>query len=262
MMKMCDKVEGMTLEQVDKIMEFIDREVVEGVKIDFFGGEPLLRFDLIRHVVEKYPMLDYGLSTNAILLTDEMVEFFKKHKDSVLVQLSLDGTVATQIKNRGQCPDYGLIKRVLNETQSTVRMVVDDPWKLHHDVEFIVGLGAKIIKVGIPIFKVNSAGYKGIFLDQLEEAKTKFPGIKIEPDSMSCEQACYATNTHIAFSPNGDIYPCDIFYFKNMFKIGDITTGIDKEAIRKFQEDVKDSFDPDVPCLAHKMFMKDSWINQ
>lgn len=61
----------------------------------FFGGEPLLRFDLICHTIqyvkEKHPdeEIYYSITTNGTLLNDEIVQLFKENRFSVLV--SLDG---------------------------------------------------------------------------------------------------------------------------------------------------------------------------
>ncbi len=63
--------------------------------ITFYGGEPLLRFDLIKDVVELiktyglYEKYQYSLTTNGILLTDEVLEYFVQNNISILV--SLDG---------------------------------------------------------------------------------------------------------------------------------------------------------------------------
>ena len=67
----------------------------EKTTLIFFGGEPLLKFNLIRYTVsfiEKLGLLDnfsYSITTNGTLVTPEIASFFKKYKFSVLV--SMDG---------------------------------------------------------------------------------------------------------------------------------------------------------------------------
>src|ERR1035441_7277770 len=59
----------------------------EDIEIDFFGGEPLLEFPLLKEItlnLEADPRYDprrvkVGLATNGTLLTLEMLEFFKRH---------------------------------------------------------------------------------------------------------------------------------------------------------------------------------------
>ncbi len=64
------------------------------VSITFFGGEPLLKFKLIKSIVEyaeaTYPgRFTYQLITNGCLMRPEMYDFFKKHRFSFI--WSLDG---------------------------------------------------------------------------------------------------------------------------------------------------------------------------
>ena len=73
------------------------------VNFQFFGGEPLLQFNLMEKMAE-YLKRNYderfGLSlfTNGTLISDEVVDFFRENK--VFVTLSIDGSKATQDKNR------------------------------------------------------------------------------------------------------------------------------------------------------------------
>ncbi len=69
-----------------------------GRTVTFYGGEPLLEFDLLQHCVayaERYSretgreMPRFSLTTNGTLLTDEILHFFVEHDFSVLI--SLDG---------------------------------------------------------------------------------------------------------------------------------------------------------------------------
>ena len=69
-----------------------------GGTITFYGGEPLLEFDLIRHLVlfaEAYyhsigkEQLSFSITTNGTLLSDEIIHFLVEHKFSIFV--SIDG---------------------------------------------------------------------------------------------------------------------------------------------------------------------------
>lgn len=71
--------------------------VKKKVMIGFYGGEPLLKFDLIRDIVEYSQekcessddfYFEYIMTTNGILL-DRYIDFFVKHKFSLMI--SLDG---------------------------------------------------------------------------------------------------------------------------------------------------------------------------
>ena len=76
------------------------------IKIEFQGGEPLLNFDLIRHIVpfaecaavaaEKE--VDFVITSNLALLTEDILDFCREH--SVLLSTSLDGPADLHNKNR------------------------------------------------------------------------------------------------------------------------------------------------------------------
>ena len=66
------------------------------ITLGFYGGEPLLRFDLIKYCVEyiegivEGKEIMYAITTNGTLLSDEVVDFLAQHH--VLLSISLDGS--------------------------------------------------------------------------------------------------------------------------------------------------------------------------
>lgn len=73
--------------------------------ICFFGGEPLLRWDeiiipAIEYIAQTYPKtgFTFQITTNGTLLTEDKIEFIKKHNIGVLT--SIDGAATTQNYNR------------------------------------------------------------------------------------------------------------------------------------------------------------------
>lgn len=74
------------------------------VYIGFYGGEPLLEFDMLEELVlfaEKElagKKINYTLTTNAVLLTDRIIEFFIQHHIDIMI--SLDGSKESHDKNR------------------------------------------------------------------------------------------------------------------------------------------------------------------
>lgn len=67
----------------------------EFINIYFYGGEPLLKYELIKQVVEYVicrihtKEINFHITTNASLLSDDIVRFFVKYKFKV--SISLDG---------------------------------------------------------------------------------------------------------------------------------------------------------------------------
>ena len=78
------------------------------LKIEFFGGEPLLEFDVIKEVTEWIVNGDFGVkyelcvTTNGSLLDEQKMNWFTKYRDYIHIILSVDGSVEMQEENRGK----------------------------------------------------------------------------------------------------------------------------------------------------------------
>ena len=76
------------------------------IEISFIGGEPLIRFDLIKQIYEYVnghkgnQQVTFSASTNGTLLNDEMKKWFSLHKDNFILGLSIDGEPNSQNHNR------------------------------------------------------------------------------------------------------------------------------------------------------------------
>ena len=96
----------MTPENMDKTIDFILDGPAGSVVIEFSGGEPLIRFDLLKRAIlraedvaiRKNKEVFFSLISNGSLLTDEIIDFFYKHK--VGICLSLDGPKGLHDSNR------------------------------------------------------------------------------------------------------------------------------------------------------------------
>ena len=77
------------------------------ISIDFMGGEPFMNFALIKEIVEwleqgaiNVPWVCFA-TTNATLLTDEIKNWLREHKNSLVLSASYDGSSEMQSTNRG-----------------------------------------------------------------------------------------------------------------------------------------------------------------
>ena len=79
----------------------------DGLAINLFGGEPLLRFKMIKSFCEWLWELDtkvkytVSITSNGTLLTADKRDWFRRHKDKISLRLSIDGNSSTQLLNRG-----------------------------------------------------------------------------------------------------------------------------------------------------------------
>lgn len=85
--------------------ELSDCDSYDAVYIDLFGGEPFLRFSVLREIVAYVSGFHLGnvhfvTSTNGTLIHGEIADWLKDHKDIIDVGLSIDGTKAMQNVNR------------------------------------------------------------------------------------------------------------------------------------------------------------------
>ena len=77
------------------------------LKVEFFGGEPLLKFDVIKEVTEWIAEQNFGINfelsvtTNGTLLTDEIKDWFRKYSHVIQIIMSVDGSEEMQRDNRG-----------------------------------------------------------------------------------------------------------------------------------------------------------------
>lgn len=92
------------LEKVEKYL-CIDDDF-DGLLIDFFGGEPLLRFDEIRQIVDfvhsrQWPKKHhFNVGTNLTLLDEQMKAWLASHRGCLTISTSLDGTKRAHDYNR------------------------------------------------------------------------------------------------------------------------------------------------------------------
>lgn len=134
----------MSFEVAKKSIDFFAEHSKEqnDVAIGFYGGEPLLRFDLIKQIVDYSEKVFMGkgilftLTTNGSLLNEEIVEFLEEHEFNLMI--SLDGPPEIHNKSRkfastgkGTFETIENNLRKINETHSdflkkcSVNVVVD-----------------------------------------------------------------------------------------------------------------------------------------
>ena len=84
-----------------------DSKDFDELEIDFMGGEPFMNFPLIKEIVEwleggviDIPFICFA-TTNATLLTDEIKNWLREHKQTINLGASYDGNSKMQSTNRG-----------------------------------------------------------------------------------------------------------------------------------------------------------------
>lgn len=94
----------MTFDTAKKAIDFANERTNEKFYIAFYGGEPLLNFELIKQSVEyaeqlvKGKELEFSMTTNAVLITEDIARYLAEHNFNVMV--SLDGPEEIHNENR------------------------------------------------------------------------------------------------------------------------------------------------------------------
>ena len=100
----CDNGKMMTEIVAEKSVDLALQSPNEYLSFEFQGGEPLLNFEVLKHIVlyteanKGDKTVEFNLVSNLSLLTDEIIDFLKEH--CVSVSTSLDGNQQIQNHNR------------------------------------------------------------------------------------------------------------------------------------------------------------------
>ena len=254
----------MTLETGKNAIDFLlensgDRKNLE---LDFFGGEPLMNFKVVKQIVEYARSREAGfnkkfrftITTNGLLLDDEKIEFINKEMSNVV--LSIDG--------RKEINDYF---RVLPNGQGCYDMILPKYQKLvagRGDKEYYVRgtFTNKNLDFSNDVFALYEAGFDQISIEPvvgegdeyaltekelsavfkeyenlanriLENEKNggkfNFFHFMIDLDQGPCAikrlRGCGCGNDYVAITPDGDIYPCHQFVGMEEYKMGNIDEG-------------------------------------
>ncbi len=108
-----ENLDNMSVNDADKAIQYLCKNYNYIEKISFFGEEPTLNYEIIKYISNKLKnninIGGYEITTNAVLICDDMLVFFKTHKFKIIV--SLDG------------PDYIHNKLRINGEHSKVRRI-------------------------------------------------------------------------------------------------------------------------------------------
>lgn len=117
----------LSLDSVVKTIDYLASRV-ERLSIFFHGGEPLLRFDLIRAVVDHVLRLpagsariSFGVQTNAALLDPDIADYLDEHRFSV--GISLDGHSEASNRLRTTHGAFSALAHVLRLLETNMEFV-------------------------------------------------------------------------------------------------------------------------------------------
>lgn len=247
----------------ENMKKIIDTEIKNKSKesiITFFGGEPLLKKDLIYDIVEyikskksKTKFL-YNMTTNGVLIDDEFVNFFENN-DFISLSISIDGAADSQNENRitknGKAT-YELVAQNAKKMLSKSEIVVAVPVVTKNNVRYLYQNLCNLIEIGFKKigfqfdFTANWTDEDlSIIKDEFEKISQKYIErmrneneihlIEIDEkirtyidDKMDCNNNCSVGLRNVNVGTDGNIYPCMQFMYDEEYVIGNCNDGIDK----------------------------------
>lgn len=256
----------MPIEVAKKAIDFLIEESNNhyNLDIDFFGGEPLLNWDLVKETVkyakskeEKYnKKFNFTLTTNGVLLDDDKIDFLNENMKNVV--LSLDGRKEKHDEFRKTLSGKGSFDTIVPKFQNFVKKRGDKEYYMRgtftannldftEDIKTYLDLGFDRTSLEPVVGDPNSDfalkdEHLPIIFDQYEKlADMLIEGIDknkefvfyhymIDLDNGPCVHkrisGCGSGTEYMAVTPTGDLYPCHQFVGNKDFIIGDLVQGI------------------------------------
>jgi uncharacterized protein len=201
--------------------------------ITHFGGEPTLCFELMRTLTEyaedraaaKGVELEFGMTTNGLLLDEPMVAYLAEHRVKAL--LSIDGLAATHDRYRRDHRGRGSYARVIEGLR---RLKVVQPWvgakmtvmpseahRLYDNVLGLYALGVNQFIIGHATGLIWSEAEMAAYEQGLRRLWRWYhadprPKARIgefdEPDERTGYYGCQAGRNSISVAANGDVLAC------------------------------------------------------
>ncbi|MCF7862343.1 radical SAM protein [Candidatus Woesearchaeota archaeon] len=106
------RANDMTMETANQVINFITKNASKQINVEFQGGEPLMRFDLLTHIVKnlrrKHNNVNFIIGTNLTLMNEDKLKFIVEN--DIQVSTSIDGPAEIHDKNRPFIDKQGSLK--------------------------------------------------------------------------------------------------------------------------------------------------------
>jgi sulfatase maturation enzyme AslB (radical SAM superfamily) len=222
----------MTPEALDRTLDAFLPHLVARSEIHFYGGEPLLAFDLIRRTVKAVETknagrrnIRFGLTTNGSLFTDDILRFMRDHRFRLLV--SFDGLAQDRGRRRGS---FGTLVPFLDRLLKMPALKVETnsvftPNTVRHlsgSVRLIHELGVEDIHLAfsnlMPWPKAALAALSGElatvgrFAGAWRKRTGRIPLVEFRPGKGRGIMTCGGGTNRISVAPDGTVWGCHLFF--------------------------------------------------
>ena len=240
------------------------------LEVDFFGGEPLMNFDVVKQLVEYARSVEkqhnknfrFTLTTNGVLVDDDVIEFANREMSNVV--LSLDGRKEVHDRFRVDYAGNGSWEKIVPKFRKFVEARGGKDYYMRgtfthanpdflKDIQQMLDLGftelsmepvvcaegepSALTEEDLPIVMEQYEKLAELMLKRDKEGKPfTFYHYMIDLTGGPCIHkrisGCGSGTEYMAVTPWGDLYPCHQFVGEEKFRLGDIWEGVTNKEIQ------------------------------
>ncbi len=240
------------------------------LEVDFFGGEPLMNFDVVKQLVayarsiekEHNKNFRFTLTTNGLLIDDDVIDFANREMSNVV--LSLDGRKEVHDRFRVDYAGNGSWERIVPKFKKLVDARGGKNYYMRgtfthanpdflEDIKQMLELGfnelsmepvvcakgdpSELTEEDLPVVLDQYEKLAELMLEKDKEGNPfTFYQYMIDLTGGPCIykriSGCGSGTEYMAVTPWGDLYPCHQFVGDEKFKLGDIWTGVTNREIQ------------------------------
>ena len=241
------------------------------LEVDFFGGEPLMNWDVVKRLVkyarsvekERGKNFRFTLTTNGMLIDDEVIDFANREMSNVV--LSLDGRKQVNDRFRKDLAGNGSYDRIVPKFQKLVKARGGKGYYMrgtftHHNTDFTNDLFHMADDLGFTELSMEPVvtdpaspealteadlpklfdQYELLAKDMLRREKAGRPitfyhyilDLEHGPCIYKRIAGCGSGTEYMAVTPWGDLYPCHQFVGDPDYKLGNVWDGVTNTALR------------------------------
>ncbi|MGM9970377.1 MAG: thioether cross-link-forming SCIFF peptide maturase [Anaeroplasma sp.] len=240
------------------------------LEVDFFGGEPLMNFEVVKQIVNYARSIEkdanknfrFTLTTNGMLIDDEVIEFANKEMSNVV--LSLDGRKSVHDRFRVDYAGNGSYDKIVPKFQKLVEARGGTNYYMRgtfthnnpdflEDIKTMLDLGftelsmepvvckdddpQALTKEDLPIILKQYEDLAALMINRRREGRPfTFYHYIIDLSGGPCIykriSGCGSGTEYMAVTPWGDLYPCHQFVGDEKFKLGNIWDGVNNKLVQ------------------------------
>ncbi|MBQ4382406.1 MAG: thioether cross-link-forming SCIFF peptide maturase [Oscillospiraceae bacterium] len=240
------------------------------LEVDFFGGEPLMNWDVVKRLVayarsiekEKGKNFRFTLTTNGVLVDDDVIEFANREMSNVV--MSIDGRKEVHDRLRKDYAGRGSYDTIIPKFQKFAKARGDKSYYVrgtytHNNIDFtndlfhLADLGFTELSMEPVVCAPTDPyalteedkpelyrQYEILAEDMLRREREGKPitfyhymiDLKHGPCIYKRISGCGAGTEYMAVTPWGDLYPCHQFVGDEKYLMGNIWDGVTNKDLR------------------------------